>query len=310
MAAAAGVINSFRMPANQSMLFAVVGVRQLPNAVACNHVLVNVARIAGPAVAVGTLMLGPELPFCVHAVLCSLAVMILAMIRAPTRPSHDGRSVLGGLFVSARYLWSRGDLVVILLLVLISGVLAQPMFSDMLAAFTRDGLKLDKEAFGTLSSSFGVGAMIGALLLARFSGETPAPWRAYPALAAVGAALCALAFVDSLHQAIVVVALGGIAFTAVRASLFTALHGGAPDAIRGRLSSLFSLSIIAGGSMGGLAAGAAAQAIGPVGGIERVYLLFGIVTVMSVSLLLFAARNRGVAYEMPDIEPAKSHGSG
>ena len=90
LAALLGLNNAFENPARQSFMLEMVGPEHLRNAVSLNSVLVNVARVIGPAVA-GILIatVGDGVCFLVNAASFVAVVTSLAtMNHAALRPDH------------------------------------------------------------------------------------------------------------------------------------------------------------------------------------------------------------------------------
>ena len=84
LAALLGLNNAFENPARQSFMLEMVGPEHLRNAVSLNSVLVNVARVVGPAVA-GILIatVGDGVCFLVNA--ASFVAVVASLITMDTR---------------------------------------------------------------------------------------------------------------------------------------------------------------------------------------------------------------------------------
>lgn len=112
-----GLINAFDLPARMSFLVDMVGMEDLVNAVALNSLLFNLARVVGPAVAIGVMIwLGPAACFAFNAlsflaVLAALALMDpIAQLRVAKE--SDNAPTGSGL----RYLTERPELARVLML--------------------------------------------------------------------------------------------------------------------------------------------------------------------------------------------------
>ena len=96
LAAFNGIVSSFDMPGRQAFVVKMVGVSDLPNAIAINSLMFNTARMIGPAVA-GLLIAGLGIAMCFFlngvsylAVIWSLYAMVLPTTarRPPMNPYY------------------------------------------------------------------------------------------------------------------------------------------------------------------------------------------------------------------------------
>ena len=167
LAALLGLNNAFENPARQSFMLELVGPESLRNAVSLNSVLVNVARIIGPAVA-GVLIatVGEGVCFLINAasfvaVVISLMTLDLSAI-SPSPPS--GREP-GQLREGLRYVRRTPELGVPLLMMALAGCLAYE-FQVTLPVMARQGLHVGATGFGFMTAAMGVGAVVGGLFVA------------------------------------------------------------------------------------------------------------------------------------------------
>ena len=165
-----GVCNAFDIPARQSFLVEMVGNEDLMNAIALNSLIFNAARIVGPAVAgILVTMLGEGVCFLINGISFSAVIVGLLMMRMPARETgrHSGGR-LSQLLQGVRYV--HGTPAIRLLLGLLGWVsllsmsymMLMPIFADRVLGAGAHGL-------GMLMTSAGLGALIGALWLARRS---------------------------------------------------------------------------------------------------------------------------------------------
>lgn len=263
LSALLGACNAFDAPARQAFVLEMVDREDLTNAIALNSAMFNTATVLGPAV--GGLVyarFGPAWCFAINgatflAVIAALLAMRLAPL--PRRPMQGG--VLAELQEGLRYVAKHAT--IRMLVTLVAAVtLFCISFGTLIPAWAVRILRGDATTNGLLVSARGVGALIGALLIAslgrpRFRGK----------LLSVGS----LAF-----------PLGLIAFSMVRwlpLSLLTLLGVGtaqimvmnlanslvqteAADELRGRVMAIYSLVFLGLMPVGGLIAGAVAQEIG------------------------------------------------
>lgn len=163
-----GCVAAFDAPARQTFVSDLVPEHHLSNAIALNSTSFNAARMIGPAVA-GVLIavVGTGWVFLLNAASFAGVLTSLSLIRKQdlnvTRRPLRGR---GNLVSGFRYVASRPDLVVIMLMLLLIGTfgLNFPIFiSTMAVTVFHSGAG----EYGMLSSLMAVGTVMGALFSAQ-----------------------------------------------------------------------------------------------------------------------------------------------
>lgn len=166
-ALAFGVTSAFDAPARQTFVSDLVSGPNASNAVALNAASFNVARLIGPAVAGGLIVLvGSGWVFIINGVtFLALIGALLAMrerelIRHPRRP-REGNALVQGF----RYVAGRSDIVIVMTIVFIVGAFCMnfPIFSSTMAVMFGQGAG----EYGVLSSILAIGSLTAALLAAR-----------------------------------------------------------------------------------------------------------------------------------------------
>src|SRR2546427_8665075 len=162
LAAIYGLGRAVDIPARQSYVTDLVGRSDLANAVALNSVIMNGARIVGPAVA-GLLIaaFGVALAFLLNGVSFIAVLVALLAIRTEGRPDPAGRlgireGVLGAVAYAGRtppVAFTLGLMIVVSLLVL--------NFNVVVPLVARDVLNQGAHGFGLLMSALGAGAVAG-----------------------------------------------------------------------------------------------------------------------------------------------------
>jgi MFS family permease len=162
-----GTVTAFDAPARQTFVSELVGEKDLANAVALNSTSFNAARMIGPAVA-GVLIAstGTGWVFLINAVSYAAVLGSLALLRVDALHRKDrGSRGQGGLLAGFRYVWSRPDLKVVLLMLFLLGTfgLNFPIFiSTMSVTVFHAGAR----EYGILTSAMAIGSVAGALLAA------------------------------------------------------------------------------------------------------------------------------------------------
>jgi MFS family permease len=299
--ALARVGNTFEMPARQVFLYELVGREHLSNAIALNVGLFNASRVIGPGLAgICLAFFGREAPFILNAL--SFTAAIAAVLSIPKRPGPRVRSGRGSADVLGGFAYLRRDLRVGLLFALMAffGVVGMG-YNAMLSAYARDSIGTGAIGYSVLLSCGGLGAVGGALSVARMGGRLRKEDLIVAGLLLFAVSLACAGFLPGLLGALapgwwpMLVAMlcllgtgfGGITFMS---SIQTMVQLDVPDQLRGRVAGVwmvvFSGSVPLGALLtgklsqlfgvepvlmaSGLICGAAAVALGSTGLIDRV----------------------------------------
>jgi MFS family permease len=261
LAAALGLVNVLDNPTRQTFHIELVGPDRVRNAVTLYSILVNLARIVGPALA-GALIAAVGLAPCflINGVSFGAVVVMLAMMRreellsSPPVPAEKGQIRAG-----FRYVASTPVVRTTLLLMAIVGTLTFE-FQVSLALLAKTTFKGDAGSYAYLTSAMGLGAAVGGLAFASRKGSTPA--QLVTASLLFGVTVLAAAFMPSLHlSALALVAVGvcSINFSSLGN---TTLQLESDPAMRGRVMSLWSLAFLGSTTIGGPIVGWFAEVAG------------------------------------------------
>ncbi|MHB8240487.1 MAG: MFS transporter [Solirubrobacteraceae bacterium] len=286
LAALLGLNNAFENPARQAFMLEMVGPESLRNAVSLNSVLVNVARVIGPAVA-GVLIAttGEGICFLVNAATFLAVVASLATLdRTAISPSPPSGREPGQLREGLRYVKSNPQLGVPLAMMALAGCLAYE-FQVTLPVMASQGLHAGATGFGFMTSAMGVGAVLGGLVVAN-KGKTGLP-PLVMAATAFGVVLLLAALAPSLAVEIFVLALAGGASISFMATGNSTLQLTAAPNMRGRVMSLWFVAFQGSTPIGGPIIGWVMAEFG-----ARAGLGVGGVTCLLVALLGLIAMRR------------------
>jgi MFS family permease len=221
LAGSTGIVNAICWPAYGALAPELVPAELLPGAMALRSVAGQMAVVVGPAVGGVVFAIRPELVYVVASSLFGVAlVSVLALrtrgIAASGEAAAGFAAVVAGLRFVVRTRMLLGAIALDLFAVLFGGATA------LLPVFARTILHVGPVGLGVLRSSFAVGALLAALILARKA----LPYRAGPTLLVVVVFLSASnelgAFesgaVASLVGTATAVVAGGVATIAVALS--------------------------------------------------------------------------------------------
>ncbi len=258
-----GCVNAFDLPARQSLLSELVSKDELMNAIALNSSMINGSRIIGPAIA-GLLIgfLGEGWCFFINSVsYISVIVCFLAMRRERRQREKPSGSAFAALKEGFDYVRQTPPIRTLLLLVALvsicglSYVVLMPIFADQI-------LRGGPKSLGVMLSISGSGSLAAALTLA-----SRREVRGLGRVVAINVALFGLlliAFSFSRNLLLSTILLAPIGYTVMMqlSGSNTLVQAMVDDKLRGRIMSLFSLSLMGMSPFGSLLAGAVAERIG------------------------------------------------
>ncbi len=282
-----GIVNTVDNPTRQSLVSELVPKADVGNAVALSSAGFNSARIVGPAAA-GLLIarFGIPVAFLLNGVSFVFVIAALLRLRLP-QPAGRPRTttmleeVVEGLryaLTTPRIRLALGVLLVISVFVFNFGV-----YVPLLA---RTVLHEEADGFGFLMAALGVGAVAGALTLGALRQARPSlsVTLAAGVLACLG--IVSLSLVRQFWTAVPVLFVTGYFAVLVTASSNATLQLSAPDELRGRVMSLYTL--VFGGSvpLGALLVGVISEHWG----VPAAFLAMGAGGLLGTLALLVAAR--------------------
>jgi MFS family permease len=262
-----GFVNAVDMPVRQAFSVEMVGREDVANAVALNSAVFNGTRIVGPAIA-GLLIatVGLAVCFLVNAASYLAVIAGLLLMRrselAPPPPSaleRNVRSVIDQLTEGLRYV--RDEPTIRLALVVLGIVATVALnFQVLLPLLARDVLGGGADTFGFLMAASGIGSLTSSLQIA--FGLRPSLRLLLIGAAAVGVAVIGLGVSRSLVVSLGLMLLSGWGLIAMAATTNTLIQLRTPDALRGRVMSVYTTAFAGSVPVGGLFAGSVAAAAG------------------------------------------------
>jgi MFS family permease len=286
LAAILGTASAIEMPVRQAFAAELVPDGDLVNAIALNSASFNLSRVVGPAIAGLTIAaFGTAVNFGFNA-LSYLAVLAGLLLIDPSslhrlpRPDRFP-SVRASLVEGLRY--ARSVPTVFWPLILLGGVAITAMnFQILLPLYARDQLGFGSEGYGALFAAMGIGSLAGSMSLA-FAARRRPMLRLIVGGGTVFLALeLVLALTRSPAAAFVLVAGIGLASILMVNTINVTIQNSVTHELRGRVMSLYVTVFAGTAPIGGLLAGAVAEAWGPAAG-------FGIGAVLGAVVLAIAS---------------------
>ena len=259
---AMGAVNAVDNPTRQSFVIEMVGADRVVNAVSLNSVIVQAARIVGPAVA-GILIATVGVVPCFALNALTFVAMILALWRMdPSRlhaappAKHEAGAIRAGL----RYVRHTPELLVPLALMALVGTLGFN-FQVVLPLLAKFSFESGAMTYAALVSAMAVGSIVGALVNGH-RGRTGPRLIAAGSLA-FGVAALLSALMPTVAFEIPALMLLGAASVTFAATINSTLQLAVSPEMRGRVMALYSVVFLGSTPIGGPLAGWLAQSYDP-----------------------------------------------
>ncbi len=258
-----GLINAIDNPTRQAFVVEMVGREDVLNAVALNSTAFNTARILGPSLAgliIDQIDIAPTL--ILNAV--SFIPVLIALARMDSREFHLGTAVLHGTAADrvkegVSYAWHHPTILSILIVVAFVGTFGYN-FTLVLPLLAEFVLHTSAAGFGSLGSFVGVGSVISAVMTAYMGQVTMR--RLLTGAGAFSIILGGLALSKVFLLSGVLLMLLGFAGIMFATAANTLLQLNSPDALRGRIMSVYILLFVGSTPIGGFFIGALSDWIG------------------------------------------------
>jgi MFS family permease len=264
LATVLGIASAFDIPMRQAFVIEMVGKEDLMNAIALNSSLFNGARVIGPAIA-GLLIGAVGIAWCYFlnglSYIAVIAGLLMMRLTYNARPSTV-TSAWTGFREVLQYLRSDRRLRVLMILTATLSLFGFP-YIPMMPVFARDVLHRGASGYGALTSSIGIGAVIGALGVALYSRRIRARGRLMlVGGTAFGILLVLFSASRSLLLSMALLVLTGCAMIVNNSITNTLIQIAAPDHLRGRVMGFYSFVFVGMAPFGAFFFGLAGEHIG------------------------------------------------
>lgn len=287
---------AFDNPARQALLPDLVPQRDLMNAISLNSATYTGAALVGPAIA-GALLapLGPGTLFFMNAVSYLAVLVALTFMRnvqthgSGRQHASLGKSMLAGL----AYAWENRLILALLGMSALAALFGRS-YQNLLPIFARDIWNGGPAGYGILLSASGGGALVGAFGLAflRSVKRQGAILIASGLIFSLTVILFALS--PSFWPGAFLLFIGGIAVTVFGTIISTFIQVAVPNELRGRVMSLYAITLIGLPSLGAMGTGSIAELLGGITGAPRAVLIGGIVVGVVLILVTPLFWNRDI----------------
>jgi MFS family permease len=255
-----GFISIVDSPARQAFVSSLVPPSDLASAVSLNGVVMNSARVVGPAIAGALIVTVGTTPcFAVNAVSYVAVVIALLAVR-PLAATHKSTNTKGGVRDGVRYARGRQQLWLPLAMMSLVGLLAFN-FAVILPVFASKTFHGSGGTYGLMSTMLSVGSIVGSFSV----GLLHHPRRIYlvGAATAFGVCLAATAVAPNVATACVALVVTGAAAFSFVTLTSTTLQLHSSSAYRGRVMALFVFVYIGTTPIGSVLSGWISSTGGP-----------------------------------------------
>lgn len=259
-----GIVNAFDMPARQPMVHEIIYDKtDLPNALALNSSMVNLARVLGPALSGVVLQkLGAGICFSLNALsFVAVIISLLLMKLQPYTSVQLKKQVSSELLEGFVYLKKTPAIGMILLMLALMSLLVLP-YNTLLPIFAKVIFKGDAVTFGYINSFIGLGALSGAFFLASLKPATDLKIVLMVNALIFGISLMLFSHIRNFPWAMVFATFTGFGMMSLTTISNTIIQLKSDPRMRGRVMSYFALAFFGMMPLGSLLIGSISQLIG------------------------------------------------
>jgi MFS family permease len=265
LSAVLGIINGFDMPARQSLIRdLIIDKANLPNALALNSSMVNLAKLIGPAIAGFVLeKFSDTICFGINAVSFIPVIFSLLLIKLPEtvlKPKAD-KNLKKEFTEALTYIKSTPEVSSIIIFVGVMGLLVL-QFTALTPVFAKDIFHGSASTLGIIDGVIGFGALIGALFLASL--KQGANLNKVLAINTMVFSLALMLFSQTrfLPLALLFIFVGAFGMMSIRTISNTIVQIQVPNQFRGRVISIYLMALTTLIPIGSLLIGAISHYIG------------------------------------------------
>jgi MFS family permease len=262
LAASMGVVNAFDIPGRQSFLVDMVGREDLMNAIALNSSMFNGARVIGPAIAgILVVKIGEGWCFFANGISYIAVIVGLLLMKVECQRRSKSDSPLADIVEGFRWVSHTGPIRALLLLLGLVSLVGMP-YTVLMPVFADRILHGGARGLGILMGFTGIGALLGALMLALRTGVKGLGRLVSICCAGFGVSLIAFSLSPHFWLSASLLIPVGFFIMLQMACSNTLIQAMVPDALRGRVMALYSMMFMGMAPFGALLGGALADRLG------------------------------------------------
>ncbi len=277
-----GIINAFDVPARQPMIHELIHNKEdLPNALALNSAMVNLARLLGPALSGIVLQkFGAGICFLSNAISFMAVLTSLLMMKLPAfTPSSVKKKALLEIQEGFQYMKQTREISIPLLLLMLASMFVLP-YDTLIPIFANVVFKGDAATFGYISSFMGLGAIAGTFFLASLKkGDSLKTVIMFTGIL-LGIGLCFFSHISYFPLAMVFAVLVGFGAMSQNTACITIIQVHSAQHMRGRMMSYIAFAYFGTLPLGSLLIGTVSQHIGA----QNTLLVQGIISLIIAAI--------------------------
>lgn len=259
-----GCMQAFSTPAYLAFVPMIVGRERLANAVALNSMQFNLSRLVGPAIG-GALIASLGVAWCFGLNALSFVAMLVALLLVPSPTAVDAPRPIGSMMSQIREgidaVFARKDLIAIITIVFGISFFGAPLLA-FVAVLAKDALHVGAQGFSIALSSFGLGAVLGAILVSSVQQHWIRPKTVVATASALGALISLVALSKFYALSLFFLFLAGLTFVSSNVIGNTILQTSVAESVRGRAVSIYALAFRGGAPIGSLITGVMVERLG------------------------------------------------
>jgi MFS family permease len=259
-----GLANSAYSPVRLALIPDLVQKKKFPSAVAITSIVFNISRFIGPGIAGAIIALyGLGSAYIINAVTYLPVIFVLSIIRIDEHDPHPAneKSYFGQLMEGLRYTRDHAPIRQIILLAGVSNFFGRGIL-ELMPAFAALIFEGGSSVLAILMSATGVGAILASLMFSSRMFQQHLHRLVVVGALGVGLSVMLFSLVSDLVTGAIVVALLGMFASMVSIGSQTEVQMHVENRLRGRVMSLWTLTIMGGPAIGSVVAGALAGNIG------------------------------------------------
>ncbi len=252
-----GIIVAFNRPARMTTVYYICGREHLSSAIAINSMVFNSSRFIGPALGGAlTAAWGVGWAFAYNAFSYLVFLFLLMLIRIPSTKieSKNRGSLLRESWDGVRYAYGQAGILFLLIVMLLDSLFVRP-FIDLLPGFADKVFGRGVDAYSTMLTIHGIGAMLGGYFLASRGGVAGFVRLMVWSLILLAVSLIIFTTVQVYWVALPIMFITGLAFVVQGVAIQTLLQTSVQADMRGRVMGIYGVVARGGPALGALIMG-------------------------------------------------------
>jgi len=250
-----GTAQAFGGPSYSALIPTLVPKEHLPNAIALNSIQFNLARVIGPSFAgIALTTLGAAWCFGLNGVSFLFVIATLYIIKVGFVPQRSREPIMDSMRQGFSFILARPGMKPLILLTFMVTLLGFQIVA-FLPVFAKEAFQAGPQVYTTMLSCSGAGAVTGALIVAALGKSKHQGRNSLIALVLLGILTFGFAMSPNVPVACLMIFMAGMALMSVFSMITSLVQIIVPDDMRGRVMSVYNLSVRGGGAIGPLIVG-------------------------------------------------------